>query len=331
MRNRRKLWVILGVLVLIVIVGYLTVWLYTYRNLIKSAPDRELLYQSMMNIFGKRVLRLVGIMIGVMLIAVSSLVFQTITDNRILTPNVLGFDAIYVIIQTLLVVSTNAINIFIVNDYFNFILSTSIMVCAMLLMYKLILRKNKNNIILLLLMGMVISVLAGSFSNFLRAFVDPDTFQVISGLTTVDVHNVNTNLVLFTTPFMILIMILFIYQRRYYDVMVLGDSQSVGLGVEYNKKVNLSLIYIAIAVAISTALIGPLSFLGLVAVNIAREMFKTYKHLSLMIASSLVAIILVIGLQVIVELIGFQTSVTVLISLFGGAYMVYLILKENKL
>ncbi len=36
-------------------------------------------------------------------IAVSTVVFHTITENRILTPSILGFDALFVLIQTVLV------------------------------------------------------------------------------------------------------------------------------------------------------------------------------------------------------------------------------------
>ena len=33
-------------------------------------------------------------------IAVSTVLFQTITDNRILTPSIMGFDSLYRLIQT---------------------------------------------------------------------------------------------------------------------------------------------------------------------------------------------------------------------------------------
>ena len=112
--------------------------------------------------------------------------------------------------------------------------------------------------------------------------------------------------------------------------MSLGESQAIGLGVDYAKKLNWGLIYIALAMSISTAMIGPISFLGLIAVNAAREILKTYKHFPLFIASSLIAIIfIVLGQGIIVET-GYLTTVTVLISMIGGAYMIYLVLKENK-
>src|SRR5690606_3829286 len=36
-------------------------------------------------------------------IAASTVMFQTITNNRILTPSIMGFDALYMLIQTVLV------------------------------------------------------------------------------------------------------------------------------------------------------------------------------------------------------------------------------------
>ncbi len=324
--NKKIIWISLITLSILLILGYLTVWLYTQRNLIAQFPQMDKL-----PIIKRRSIQIIAITIGAVLIAVSSLSFQTITDNKILTPSVLGFDAIYIITQTLLVALLGANSLFFANEYINFILSTILMIGIVLMMYQFILRKNKNNVVLLLLVGLIISTLASNISNFIQVFMDPENFQSITAMTTVSLNNIKENLVLISIPIMILTIFLFAKEQRYYDVMILGENQAIGLGVDFHKKTKHTLIYIAIAVSVSTALIGPLSFLGLIAVSSAREIFKTNKHRILMIASSLLSLVFILIGQLIVELLDHQTSVSVMISLIGGAYMIYLILKENKI
>lgn len=328
--NKKK-FILISFLALIASLLYMVVWLYTYKDQIIGNFSDPYIKNAIIKIFVERSYKLLAILISAILIATSSLIFQTITNNRILTPSVLGFDSIYVVTQTLLIVILGAASSLVTNENYNFIISIAAMIFVTLLMYSLILKKNKNNIILLLLVGMIISQLSRSISSFIQIYMKPDDFQSVMALTNVNLNNISINLITISIPIMIIIFILMLKNNKYYDVMALGEDVAINLGVNYQKKVKLSLIYIAIAVAISTALIGPLTFLGLIAVNGAREIFKTNKHFNLIFASSLMAIIFIMFGQVIVELLNHTTTVSILINLVGGSYMIYLILRENKI
>src|SRR5690606_35174823 len=102
---------------------------------------------------------------------------------------------------------------------------------------------------------------------------------------------------------------------------------ALNLGINYARQTHIDLIFISIAIAITTALVGPLSFLGLIAVNISKELYDKYHHKAIFILSILISIVVLLIGQTIVELIGFSTLVTTFISLFGGIYMIYLIIK----
>ena len=52
----------------------------------------------------RRIPKVLAIVLAAVAISASSLVFQTITNNRILTPSILGFDSLYLMIQVLMVV-----------------------------------------------------------------------------------------------------------------------------------------------------------------------------------------------------------------------------------
>lgn len=327
-KNNKRI-IILSVFALLSMVLFLAITINTYWPLVKDLFGTPYLFSSLSKVLRRRFLQMIAIIVSVVLISLSSLSFQTLTNNRILTPSILGFDAIFVITQTMLVALFGGLSIYITNDYLNFGVTTIVMVLVIMLMFVAILRKKKNNIILLLLLGLVISQLASSMSNFIRVFMNPDDFQNVVSLTNVNINTINENLVLMSLPLMVILTILFFREHRYYDVMSLGEDKAINLGVDYNKKANLTLIYITISMAVSTALVGPLSFLGLIVVNSAKELFKTTKHKTLMFGSSLLAIIILLGGQALLELINFKTPVTVIVSLIGGIYLIYILIKEN--
>ncbi len=330
MVNNKKIMSILIALTFVSLISFMIVWLYTYKDLIFNSNNSNNVIPALLSITRRRLIQLLAIIVSVVLIAVSSLSFQTITNNRILTPSILGFEAIFVITQTLLIAIFGSMSAFIAIDYLNFIITTTVMIGIVFLMFMLVLRKNKNNIILLLLFGLVVTSLASSLTHFIQTFMHPEDFLNVISITNVNINAINENLVFYSVPLLIVLLIGFVLEHKYYDVIALGESSAINLGVNYNKKVNKTLIYITISVAISTALVGPLAFLGLIAVNGAKEIFKTNKHKTLMLASSLIAIILIVGGQVVLELIKFKTPVTVIINFIGGAYLLLILVKENK-
>ena len=330
--RKKKYMILMTIIAILSIIAYLTFWMITTDyDLFPSDQVKALqMMQAILNIIERRSYQVVAMMVAAILIATTTLVFQTLTNNRILTPSLIGFDAIFVTSQTAIVFFLSEQSLFYMNPYMNFLVTSSLMLVISLFMYRIILRKNKNNIIFLLLFGMILSTLSRNFANFLQTIMDPNQFQSIAMQTEVTISNMNTSIIVLVVPMMLIVLGFMIRDFKYLDVMSLGESQAIGLGIDYQKKLNTSLIYIAIAMSISTALIGPISFLGLIAVNAAREILKTYKHLSLMMMSSLIAMIAIILGQTIIIETGYVTTVTVLISMFGGLYMIYLVLKENK-
>ena len=314
----------LTVLCFISIIAYLFFWLLTqsYGNISIHA---------ILRITQRRSLHLIAMIVSSTLIAFASLSFQTLTQNRILTPSVLGFDSIFSATQTFVLFIFGANSILLSNPYINFTLTSLIMILVSLIVYGYLLKKYSKNIAFLLLFGLVISTLLRSSSNFLQILMNPDEFQSLVSLTTVSISNIDSKLILYTLPFMLVIIALFYRKSNQYDVMALGRDSALSLGLDYDKTQRSTLIYLSSAIAISTALIGPVTFLGLIAVNSAKELLKSYKHTQLFMTSSLLSIVLLILGQLIIEQIGYITSVTVLLNLVGGIYLIYLILKEGQL
>lgn len=263
-------------------------------------------------------------------ISFSSLIFQTVTNNRILTPSALGLDSLYVFIQTAIVFIIGSNNPFIVNKNINFMLTVVLMVIFSGMLYKTLFTKEKSNIMILLLIGMVFGTLFQSLSSFMQMMIDPNEFLHIQDKMFASFNNVNTNILWISS---ILIILIGIYSLRFLktlDVISLGREQAINLGVDYDWTIKRLLLIVSVLVSISTALVGPITFLGLLVVNLAREFTSRFEHKFLIVTSVLLSIIALVGGQLVVErLFNFGTPISVIINFIGGIYFVNLLLKEN--
>ena len=269
---------------------------------------------SMDYALSKRIPRLIAIILTGGCIGFSTIIFQTITDNRILTPNVMGIDSLYVAIQTMLIFAFGSSSAFVSNKKINFLICLVFMILGTSLLYKLIFKKDNANII------------------FMQMVIDPNEYLVLQNKLFASFNNVNVD-ILFLSIILVLLMIPFVWDDiKYYDVMSLGKDQAINLGVDYDKIMKKSFVVIAILIAISTSLVGPLTFLGILVANITREMMKTYKHSYLVTVSILVSIFTLVFGQVLMErILHLSTPVSVVINMIGGIYFMYLLYKESRI
>ena len=137
---------------------------------------------------------------------------------------------------------------------------------------------------------------------------------------------------LFVSSIVIILCIGYVYDYlKILDVMSLGRDEAINLGVDYDKMVKKMLIVVVLLTSVATALVGPITFLGLLVVNIARQVISSYKHNTLGIGTILISIVALIGGQLFVEqVMNFGVSVSVIINFIGGIYFIYLVMKERN-
>ncbi|KAB2495437.1 iron chelate uptake ABC transporter family permease subunit [Priestia endophytica] len=283
-------------------------------------------------ILPRRITKILAIVLTGYSIAVSTVIFQTITNNRILTPSILGLDSLYLLVQTVIIFVLGSMNAAVMNPNINFILSIVFMVLFTSILYKILFKKEgNNNIYFLLLVGLIFGTFFQSISSFMQVLIDPNEFLIVQDKMFASFNNVQVELLVFAGVLVILLSLYLFRFFKYLDVLGLGRDEAVNLGVPYDRVVKQLLIIVAIFISISTALVGPITFLGLLVVNIAYEMFKTYKHSYLLVGSSLISIVVLVGGLLLVErLFTFSTTLSVIINFIGGTYFLYLLLKGSK-
>ncbi|MDX8044702.1 iron chelate uptake ABC transporter family permease subunit [Gracilibacillus sp. S3-1-1] len=281
-------------------------------------------------ILPRRFTRVLAIIITGSVIAIATVVFQTITNNRILTPSLIGLDSLYILLQTFFIFVFGSTSIVALNANINFAISVGAMVIFALLLYHLLFRKQKN-VYYLLLIGIVFGTFFSSLSSFMEVLIDPNEFFMVQNKMFASFNNVNTDILWFAIIILVATIIYFWRYIKYLDVMALGKEHAINLGIDYDKVMQRLLVVIAIWISVATALVGPILFLGLLVSNVTYEFMKTYKHGYLLLASALISIVALVGGQLIVDRIfSFNTTLSVIINFVGGVYFLYLILKENK-
>lgn len=314
-KDKKKI-VILSIMVLALVISFLFIG-------VNSVNFKYALYRRVPKIYA---MILTGGAIGF-----SSLIFQTVTNNRILTPSILGIDSLYVLLQTSVVFLLGSSSVIMSNGNINFIITIVAMLLFSSLIYKFIFKKGSKNIFTLLLVGVVCGTLFESLTTFMQVLIDPVEFQTVQDKMQASFNNINIDL-LFISSIVIIICMGYVYEYlKVLDVMSLGRDEAINLGVDYDKMVKKILIVVILLTSVATALVGPITFLGLLVVNISRQFISNYKHSVLGIVTILISIIALIGGQLLVEqLMNFGVSVSVIINFIGGIYFIYLVMKERN-
>lgn len=281
--------------------------------------------------FPRRMIRVAAMIITGIAISYSTVVFQTITHNRILTPSVMGLDSMYEVVQTFIYFFAGSMSVWIINKYLNFGAAVLAMVLFALFLYRFLFRADKHPIYLLLLIGMILGTLLGSFVTFLQVMIDPVEYLGLQTLLFASFTNVKAELLYIAIGILLLSFIYGYRIMKKLDVMSLGRENAINLGINYDRMVMNILILSSILIATSTALVGPITFLGLIVANLSYQYLVTYKHSVLILGASLISIVALVGGQFLVEhIFELRTTISVIINFVGGIYFIYLLIKESR-
>ncbi|MBA5763814.1 iron chelate uptake ABC transporter family permease subunit [Vibrio sp. 404] len=278
----------------------------------------------------RRVPKVLAMILAGVAIGQSALVFQTITNNRILTPSIMGFDALYMFTQTLVVVLFGSMSSYVLNDYLNFSVSVAVMLAFSMLLFSFYFKSSKQNLMVLLLLGVILGQLFGSISSFLTMLMDPNDFAALQESMFASFNNIKVELVYVCAPLLLVISALLFRLNRVLDVFWLDKDNATSLGIDVKKVTMQVLVLSACLVAISTALVGPIMFFGLLVTNLTREMLRSYQHRVLLLGVSLLSVSSLLAGQWVVEnLFGFSTTLSVVINFIGGIYFLSMLLRNK--
>lgn len=261
-------------------------------------------------------------------IAVSTVLFQTITNNRILTPSIMGFDALYALIQTGFVFFLGAATVSGLDPRLRFGVEVGAMVLFSGLLYRWLFSGGLRSLHLLMLVGIVFGILFRSLSGFMQRLIDPNEFVVLQDRLFASFNRTNGELLAVAALVVLAVSVFGWRWIRTFDVLALGREASVNLGVEHRRTVTAILVMVAILTAVSTALVGPVTFFGLLVANLAYMLIASHRHSLILPASFLIAVTTLVGGQFVLErLLAFDTALSIVIEFLGGIFFLVLLVR----
>lgn len=277
---------------------------------------------------GKKLLMLLTVAYAV---GVSTLLFQTLTHNPILTPGLLGYDSLYLLLQTLTLFIFGAVGYASIGALTKFTIEAPLMMAASLLLFRTLTRNSNGDLARLILTGTIFGVMFRSFNSLLQRLIDPTLFTVAQTSYFAQFTSVNVTMLMIGITVM-LISTIWIWRMRYQlDVMMLGRNASIALGINYPRLSRNILLWIALLVSVSTALVGPVSFFGLLICALVNACTPSMTHrLRIPAAFLMAALILVCGQLIFEHVLGMQGVLSVVIEFCGGLVFLWLALKRQS-
>lgn len=316
--NRRKI-MIMAFLVLLLGIAYM---------LVEVNFENEKLFRYAMRI---RAPKLAVMLIVSIAIGGASIVFQSIINNTIVTPCLLGMNSLYTLIHTAVVFFAGSGSFLAVNANVSFAVDLVLMGFAATLIYGWLFQKTNHNVLYVLLIGTVLTSFFSSIQSTLTRVMDPNEYDSLLTTLVASFSNVNSEIILLSLLLLGAVVFFLRKELALLDVLTLGKDQAINLGVDYDRCVRRLLLGVTLCIAIATAMVGPISFLGLIIANLSRQLLKTYRHSQLILSSALFGMAVLIGGQLIVEhVFSYVIPISVFITVGGGLYFLYLLLTNRR-
>ncbi|MGK5006571.1 iron chelate uptake ABC transporter family permease subunit [Janthinobacterium sp. LB2P70] len=278
----------------------------------------------------KRLSRLAAIAIGGVCVAVSSIVFQTIAGNRILTPAIMGYEAVYLLLQSLLILAMGMHSVVLLGQNGNFVVSIALMLAYSWAIHYWLFRDGKNNVYFLLLLGFVLTMVIGTFTQFIQLRISPGEFAILQGFSQASFNKAQPLQLLYSALLAGAACVAVVKTLPALDVLALGREQAISLGIDYRRMVRRQLALIAVLVAVSTSLLGPTAFMGIFVANTTYALARTGRHRATLPLGCAIAIVIFLAAQLLVEhVFNYRTTVGILVNLVCGAYFLALMVRTR--
>lgn len=323
-KEKRRYWILL---ILFFILGiFATYGLLTYNNPIPIDSP------SFLPVVRRRIVAVIAILISVVCQSLATMTFQTIANNRLLTPSLLGFESLYSLIQTSIIFLFGSTALAQFKGTNAFFIQVFLMVLLSIILYGTLLTGKYANMQIMLLIGIVIGTGLGAISTFMRRLLSPSEFDLLQARLFGSVNNAESAYFPIVIPIILLVAILLIAYSKKLNVLSLGKDVATTFGLKYNQSLIYLLILVSILISISTAMVGPMTFFGFLVVTLSYQAAPTYDHRYLFPMTLAIGFLVLTSAYFMMNHIFHgQGVVSVIIELFGGTIFLIAIVRKRNL
>ena len=264
--------------------------------------------------------------------AVATITFQTVTNNRIITPSIMGFESLYTVIQTAAVYTLGVAGVVALQGPGQFLAQVAAMVGLSVLLYGWLLRGRYANIQVMLLVGIIMGGGLGAVSTFMQRLLSPSEFDVLSARLFGSVTNASAEYLPFAIPLVIVATTLIWLNARTLNVIAMGRDVCINVGVDHGRQTIYSLVLVSVLMAVSTALVGPMTFFGFLVATLTYQLAGTHDHRRLLPLGALTGFVVLAGAYFVMNHVFYaQGVVSIIIELVGGTVFLVVIMRKGRL
>lgn len=323
-KEEKNYWILL--ITLIVLGVFASYGLLTFNNPVPIDSP------SFLPVVKRRMFALTAMIIAAVCQSLSTVTFQSITSNRIITPSLLGFEALYSTIHTSTIFFFGASAFINFSGIGSFVFQVVVMVLMCLILYGWLLSGKYGNLQLMLLVGVIMGTGLKSLSSFMRRLLAPSEFDILQARLFGSVNNADPEYFPLAIPVVIIAALLLLAYSKKLNVVSLGKDCSTSLGVKHQAHVIYALILVSILMSISTALVGPLTFYGFLVATLSYQATPTYDHRYIFPMALAIGFLIITGAYFFMyHIFKAQGVVSVIIEMFGGIAFLIVILRKGTL
>ena len=279
-----------------------------------------------------RVNNLVAITTVALCQALATVAFQTVTNNRIITPSIMGFESLYVAVQTAAVYFLGVAGVVALQGVAQFGLQVALMVCFSLLLYGWLLSGKYGNLQIMLLIGIIIGGGLGSVSAFMQRLLSPSEFDVLLARLFGSIANADPAYYPLALPLVGIAGVLLVVRSHRLNLVALGRDTTVCLGLNHRRETMIVLLLVSVLMAVSTALVGPMTFFGFLTATLAYQFAGTHDHRYVLPVAALTAFVVLAGAYFVMKNVFYaQGVVSIIIELVGGSIFLFVIVRKGRL
>ena len=268
-------------------------------------------------------------------LSVAGLLMQTLFRNPLADPSMLGISSgagLGVAITILLTGILGGSALSTMGIWSNLGVSLAAFVGATLvLMLILGFSSRVRNMTTLIIIGLMVSYLAGSLTDIMKFFSMKEDIHafVIWGMGSFSA--VGTSKLTFFSISIIIGLFASLFMSKNLNIILLGDLYAENLGVNV-KRNNLFIILVSgYLTAIVTAYCGPIAFLGLAIPHLTRFIFKTSDHRILVPTVMLIGMVVSLLCNLVARMPGFEGNLPInaVTAFIGAPIVIWVILRKR--
>jgi len=276
---------------------------------------------------------LIALFVGASL-SIAGMMMQTLFQNPMAEPYILGISsgaslgvAICILGATLLPLT--------LQNYMSghaAIIFFSLLGSIVVMFLVLGIARKVQQAITLLIIGLMFSSFTSAFVSILSYLSTAEELKKFSVWNLGSLGNVTYEQLIYILPTLCFALCLAFSTNKALNSLLLGETYAQTLGVNIKKTKFIVIIATCILVAVCTAFVGPIGFIGLAVPHITKILYKTTNHFVLFIGNTFLGALLLVICDLICQLPGehFLLPINAVTSILGAPVVIYLLLSNKR-